>query len=117
MVDAERDRRIDGGFSFKGHMFQSRPTDRENIAGAYSAALTAKIAGAPDELIVWSPSTNGQPFAWIASDNSMVVMSVKDVLEFGQAALAHKQAHIMAARAIKNMETIPADFANDQYWP
>jgi len=35
----------------------------------------------------------------------------------GQAAMAHKQAHIWAARALKDMNPIPLDYTEDQYWP
>lgn len=36
---------------------------------------------------------------------------------FGQAAVAHKQAHIFAARALKDAVPIPVDYEDDGYWP
>lgn len=36
----------------------------------------------------------------------------------GTAAMAHKEGHIRAARALKDMDPIPTDFAtNPGYWP
>ena len=52
-VDAERDRRIDAGIEFRGVMFQSRATDRENIAGAAQLAFMAMVAGAQPGDLRW----------------------------------------------------------------
>lgn len=51
-IDAERDRRIAGGFIFAGKRYQTRPEDRENIAGASTAALAAIMAGVEVETCV-----------------------------------------------------------------
>ncbi len=57
-------------------------------------------------------------FRWIAADNTTHAMDAQTAMQFGYAALNHKQAHIFAARALKNMAPIPADFAmNPAYWP
>lgn len=116
-VDAERDRRTDAGFTFAGVRYQSRPYDRENIAGASTAALGAMIAGAQAGNLRWHGGTSD--FAWIAEDNSEVTMDAQTMFAFGQAAMAHKQAHIFAARALKdaiaNGQT--PDIADDANWP
>lgn len=114
-VDAERDRRISAGFTFAGKRYQTRPEDRENIAGASVAALGAMVDGAAAGNLRWHGGDTD--FAWIAEDNSLTPMDAQTVYAFGQAAMAHKQAHIFAARALKNMAPIPADFADDGYWP
>lgn len=114
-VDAERDRRIDGGFVFGGTLFQSRPGDRENIAGASTAALAAISGGAEVGDLRWHGGDSD--FAWIAADNSLVPMDAQTMFAFGSAAMAHKQAMIFAARALKDMEEIPADYADDGWWP
>lgn len=114
-VDRERDRRIDGGFSFGGAMYQTRPEDRENILGAYSAALTAVINGAQAGDYRWDGGDSD--FLWIAADNSTAPMDAQMMIAFGQAALAHKQAHIFAARVLKDMPEIPVDYTDNQYWP
>ncbi len=113
-VDAERDRRINGGFIFEGVEYQSRPEDRENIAGAATAALGAIIAGAQPGYLRWHGGA--EDFAWIAADNTMHTMDAQTVYAFGQAAMAHKQAHIFAARTLKDADPIPGDFASDQWW-
>lgn len=114
-VDQERDRRIDGGFSFGGVFYQTRPEDRENIAGASTAALAAIMNGAEPGDYRWHGGDTD--FVWIAADNSMHAMDAQTLFAFGQAAMAHKQAHIFAARSLKDAEAIPADYADDQYWP
>lgn len=114
-VDAERDRRIAAGFEFVGKLYQSRPEDRENIAGASIAALAAMGAGAQPDDLRWHGGDSD--CVWIAADNSLTPMDAQTMFAFGQAAMAHKQAHIFAARAVKDAEPIPADYADDGYWP
>ena len=114
-VDAERDRRITDGFTFGGVAYQYRDEDRENIAGAAVAALAAMMAGAQPNDLQWHGGASD--FVWIAADNSLNPMDAQTMFAFGQAAMAHKQAHIFAARAIKDADPIPADFTDDGYWP
>ncbi len=121
-VDVERDRRIDAGFAFEGVQYQSRPEDRENIAGAKAAATDAiTLFGAEAGNFAWQRllDPNAPPeFRWIAADNSTHPMDAQTAMRFGYAALGHKQAHIFAARALKDMDPIPADYAtNPAYWP
>lgn len=119
-VDTERDRRIADGFYFQGVKYQSRTSDRENIAGAKSAASDAVALGAPTGDYAWQQLLDpGAPavFAFIAADNSVHPMDAQTVVQFGYTALAHKQGLIFSARTLKNMETLPADYAtNDSYW-
>lgn len=114
-VDAERDRRIDGGIEFQGVKFQSRTTDRENILGAAQLAFMAAMQGAQPGDLRWS--NPDQDFIWIASDNSQVPMDAQTVVAFGKSAAERKQALIFAARQIKDMEPIPSDFSGDHWWP
>lgn len=115
-VDIERDRRTGSGFVFGGVSYQSRPEDRENMAGASTAALAAIVAGAAAGDLRWHGGDSD--FVWIATDNSIHPMDAQTLFAFGQAAMAHKQAHIFAARALKDMMPIPADYAtNPAYWP
>jgi|GEM_PF-1472353 len=114
-VDAERDRRIAAGFVFRGVRFQSRPEDRENMAGASLAALAAMTAGAQPGDLRWHGGSSD--FVWIAEDNSLHPMDAQTMFAFGQTAMAHKQAMIFAARSIKDMEPVPADYTDDGYWP
>ncbi len=114
-INAERDRRIAGGFEFNGHRFQSRPEDRENIAGAATAALGAIINGASPGDLRWHGGDSD--FVWIDEENLPHPMDAQTVYALGQAAMQHKQAHIFAARALKDAEIVPADFATGPYWP
>ncbi|CDZ60465.1 Hypothetical protein NGAL_HAMBI2605_10350 [Neorhizobium galegae bv. orientalis] len=115
-VDAERDRRIAGGFFFAGVFFQSRPDDRENISGASTAALGAMVAGAQQGDFRWTG--RDVDFTWIAADNSEMPLDAQGMFALGSMAMAHKEDHIRAARALKDMDPIPADFATDPaYWP
>ena len=100
-VDTERDRRIDAGFEFEGVRYQSRATDRENIAGAVLIAMADPAY------------TTG----WIAADNSVVEMDAPTLLRFGRTAADHKQALIFAARQLKDMQPIPQDYTDDKWWP
>lgn len=114
-VDAERDRRISGGFVFGGVTYQSRPEDRENIMGAGTAALGAMMQGALPGDYRWHGGDSD--FAWIAADNSLNPMDAQTVYAFGQAAMVHKQAHIFAGRALKDMSPRPLDYIENDYWP
>lgn len=114
-VDAERDRRITAGFSFGGFNYQSRPEDRENIMGASTAALAALMNGATQGDYRWHGEDSD--FEWIDAENDKHPMDAPTMFAFGKTAMTHKQAHIFAARAIKDMAPIPSDYANPGYWP
>jgi hypothetical protein len=114
-IDAERDRRIDAGVVFNGTRFQTRPADRENVAGATQLATLAVMGGAQTGDLRWHGG--GSDFAWIAEDNSIITMDAQTVIAFGQAVAAHKSAHIFAARSLKDSDPIPADYTSDTYWP
>jgi hypothetical protein len=114
-IDAERDRRIDAGVTFNGVRLQTRPADRENVAGATQLATLAVMAGAQTGNLRWHGGSSD--FAWIAEDNSIVAMDAQTVIAFGQAVAAHKSAHIFAARSLKDSDPIPADYTADTYWP
>ncbi len=115
LIDIERDARIDAGIEFQGKRYQSRATDRENIAGAAQLGFMAVVAGKEPADLRWSDPD--QDFTWIASDNSLVPMDAPTVVALGKAAAERKQALIFAARQLKDMEQIPADYADDKWWP
>lgn len=99
---ARRDVLIDGGVVFNGTMFQSRPTDRENIQGAFSLALAAILGGSQPGDLRWNPEQPDADFGFIALDNSIVPMDAQTVVAFGRAAAGRKSALIFAARIIKD---------------
>ncbi|WP_422402568.1 hypothetical protein [Pseudomonas sp. GZD-209] len=114
-VDAERDRRIDAGVMFQGVMYQSRATDRENIAGAAQLGFMAVVAGAQPGDLRWS--NPGEDYAWIATDNSLVRMDAQTVVAFGKVAAERKQMLVFAGRDLKDSSPIPVDYADDKWWP
>ncbi|WP_182422032.1 DUF4376 domain-containing protein [Aureimonas sp. ME7] len=115
-IDAERDRRIEAGFTFAGKAFQARPADRENILGAASLAhMAMTLQNKKPGDLRWHGGEDD--FVWIAADNSLVPMDAPTVMAFGQVAANHKSAHTFAARALKDLDEIPADFADDRHWP
>lgn len=115
-VNAERDRRTDAGFTFNGVFYQSRPSDRENIQGAYALASDAIILnGAQPGDLRWHGKD--KDFEWIAADDTRIPMDAYTMLAFGQAALDHKGNLIFAASDLKAMDPIPDDYAtNESYW-
>ncbi len=114
-LNAERDRRIAAGFVYGGNVFDFDDRAKANISGAAQLAFMAIVAGAQPEDLFWNGGLS--PFTWIAQDNSLVTMDAQTVVEFGRTAAEHEQAHIFAARALKDMEPIPDDFTDDSYWP
>lgn len=114
-VDAERNRRINGTFTFQGKVYNCDPDSMARITGASTLAGFALGAGAQPGDLRWHGGI--ADFVWIADDNSMNPMDAQTCFAFGQAAAANHSAHIFAARALKDMSPIPADFADDQYWP
>ncbi len=113
-VDRERDRRIGAGFVYEGVLYQTRPSDRENISGVGTLALAAIIAGSQPGDLKWeNPDSD---FGWIAADNSVVPMDAQTAFAFSQAAAAYKKHLIFAASRIKNMDVIPKDYKDDKWW-
>lgn len=99
-VMALRQSKIDGGFTFGGTAFQTRPDDRENVAGAAQLAFMAIAAGAQPDDLRWHGGDSD--FVWIAEDNSLVSMDAPTVIDFAKALAAHKSACIFNARALKD---------------
>lgn len=115
-VNEERDRRIHAGFSFTGKRYAFDPISRQRVTGAGTLAGFAISNGSQAGDLYWHGGE--QPFRWIADDNSMTEMDAQTCFAFGQAAAAHEEAHIFAARTIKDFDVIPNDYAsNEDYWP
>ncbi len=100
-VEADKEARIVAGFTFGAPavLYQSRPEDRENLAGASTAAIAAMMVGSQPGDLRWADPT--KDFEWIAADNSKYPMDAQTMFALGQRAMAHKQAHIFAAFAMK----------------
>lgn len=114
-VNRERDKRINAGFRHGGHVYQSDPDSRENIAGAFNLALAFVSGGGDPDKSDWM--TPGTDFGWRTRDNVEVPMTPAQMMDLGKAAVAHKAAHIYAARPLREADPIRADFADDPHWP
>lgn len=115
MVDEHRDSLLVAGFVFSGTAYDFNDRAKANIAGAAQLAFMAVVAGAQPGDLRWHGED--EDFEWIAQDNSNVAMDAFTVIEFGKTAAAHERKHIFAARDLKNMDPIPLDFTDSQYWP
>lgn len=121
LIDTERDRRISAGFEFVGVWYQSRlpapgrAGDWEVFSGKALEALMAVLNGSQPGDLRWSDPV--EDFAWIAADNSRVPMDAQTVIELAKAASAHRGRHTFAGSDLKQMQPIPADYTDDQWWP
>ena len=114
-IKAERDRRIQSDFEFNGKMFQRDSVSLQRITGAATLAGFAIGQGAQAGDLRWANAN--QDFAWIAADNSVVTMDAQTTFAFGQTAASVETAIIFAAKALREMDPIPEDYADDKYWP
>ncbi len=112
-VNGERDRRVASGFtasvSAGSDVF---PVDTRNLddwANIQGLVTYAQV------LLATSPTTS---INFRDADNVVQTLTPGEMIEVGLQALAHKQGHYDAAWTLKSTEGgVPADFAEDQYWP
>lgn len=114
-VNAERERRLVGDFTFAGKQFQRDARSLQRIAGAASLAGFALGAGAQPGNLRWA--NPDRDFVWIASDNTLMAMDAQTCFAFGQVAANVETNIIFAAKQLREMNPIPADFADDKWWP
>ena len=114
-VRAERDRRLALPFEFEGAIYDRDPISLQRIAGAAQIAALAVASGAEPGDYYWHGGE--APFGWITVDDDVTPMDAATVVEFGKAAAARETALVFAARALRRMEPIPADYADDKWWP
>ena len=114
-VNEERDRRINAGFTFQGHLFDCDAAARQNISGAATLAIGAMASGALAGNLQWHGAADD--FAWLAQDNVVVTMDAPSVFAFGAEAAEHVRVHVFAARVLKDMAQIPHDYQDDSHWP
>lgn len=114
-VDAERDRRIAGTFTFNGALYQLDDRSQLKMTAAGADARFAIAGGAAIGNLRWADPDND--FGWIATNNTVTPMDAQTMVAFSDAAKIWVTQHIFAARALKNIDPIPADFVDDGYWP
>lgn len=99
-INRDRDARIEGGFTWNGHDYQSRQSDRENIMGASIAAQLAIGQGAEADDLRWADPAND--FVWITANNELIPMDVFAVLALYSAGMKFKTDLTFYARALKD---------------
>lgn len=114
-VNEERDRRIQAGVPFEGHVFDYNQMGKDNIE---SRAILAKLAimnGSKKGDYRWfDPDSD---FTWITQSNEKILMDAYQVSELGNTAMKWTTDHVFAARNLKDMTPIPQDYKDDKYWP
>lgn len=114
-VNIERDRRNSLDLSFKGSDFQVNHASRDKISRATCLALAVVMTGAQEGDLRWHGQDDD--FHWIAADDTRVPMDAQTVIAFSKAISERERRLVMAANALKAMETIPTDYAtNENYW-
>lgn len=115
-VNAERDKRITGGIEYMGYTFQSNEFSQRNMMDA-SQSAEAAIATDPTlaETYRWQSGAT-EDYRWITADNQYVLMNAYDVRGLAQMMIRWKQRQIVNGRVLKDMDPIPLDYKDDQYW-
>ncbi|MCM0759620.1 DUF4376 domain-containing protein [Sporomusa sphaeroides DSM 2875] len=88
-INAERDRREQGGFDYAGKRFDSDATSVIRINAAVNTAVAAVLA--ESEFSV----------GWTAADNTTVTLTAQEFLEFSAALAQHSNTQHVRARALK----------------
>ena len=112
-VNADRDARIEGGFVFEGRPYQSRQSDRENIVRKGDRAQQDfDLDLVQPGQMCWDESLpEGQPFVFLAGDNSAVPMDAFTMVALRDAGEAFKQTCVFIARGAKDAIAAAADDA------
>lgn len=114
-VDAERDRRVTTRFTFMGQAIQLDEASLNRITAMGADARFAALAGAAAGDLRWAdPDAD---FGWITTANGFLPLDALSMSAMADAAKRWVSRHTFAARSIKNLDPIPADFADDRHWP
>jgi len=101
-INRIRDQRIEGGFTYDGHLYQSRQSDRENIIRKGDRADRAIADGCQAGDYLWDATTDGHPFVWIDADNNLVPLDAQHMAALRDAGETFKQATTFYARWLKD---------------
>lgn len=98
-VNALRDKKTDAGFMFNGVLYQSGPSDRENVSGVFQRAKDWLDGGGDPTTLRWAnPNFD---FVFIAADNSIHPMTAPVAKDLGDALFDFKSACIFHAKSLK----------------
>jgi Domain of unknown function (DUF4376) len=117
-VNAERDRRITGGFDYMGYRFQSDEFSQRNMADATQAATGALSRDSTlwdDTNYRWQENAT-EDFVWLTADNQQIPMGAPTVARLGQTMIRFKQHCVFVGRTLKDTDPIPMDYKDDSYW-
>lgn len=114
-IRVERDRRLQADFTFNGQTFQRDTESLARITGAATLAGFAIAAGAQPGDLRWA--NPARDFGWIASDDTVVPMDAQTAFAFGQAAAEIETSIVFAAKTLREMDPIPDNITDDQWWP
>ena len=114
-IMGERNRRLRLPFTFQTKLYDRSADSVSRIAGAGTLALAAIMNGAQPGNLNWHGDPVN-PFGWIAADNTVTTMDAQTMFAFGQTCAQVETKLVFAARALKDMNPIPADYAADVYW-
>lgn len=118
LVTSERNRRLSDGFFWNGTRFDARPEDKTRIAGAAQLAFMYLVDGGDPTAVDWNDPGTGEPFSWIAQDNSRVNMTAPQTIDFAKAAARWEKKNIDAGRVLKDDPSgVPANYTDDVHWP
>ena len=56
------------------------------------------------------------PLSWITSDNTELYLTPMMAIDMGQEAAAIESRLVFAAKTLKQMDPIPADYSDDVWW-
>ncbi|SMO93851.1 hypothetical protein SAMN06265173_12655 [Thalassovita litoralis] len=111
MVEQERDRRLALGFDF----------DFQDTRGVHHIGTSKEDMIGWDEVTTWSQAMinlgNATSTTMIKTDTGLVQIAASEWQQVLAAAAAFRQPIWGASFAIKAMEPIPPDYADDQHWP
>lgn len=122
-VNEEWQRRLTSSFQFAGKTYDAGQDSQTTILAYAQWAADAVAAHVQAGNLYWqaddpsNPTEADLPFAYKATDGTLVQMDAPTVVEFGKALSQHRQALFRAAQALKAMTPIPTDCRDDKHWP
>lgn len=105
-INAFRDARLDGGFEFGGHHYQTRTQDQINFLGTGIMAVMATGQGAARGNKKWLRPD--KDFKFITADNQQVPLDAFDMADLYAAGVGFKEAVTFFARNLKDWVADPA---------
>ena len=114
-VDAERDRRIASGFTHRGKRYQTDAFSERSVHTMMTVASAYLLGNGDGESYRWfNPNYD---FYFIAEDNTHVLMTAKDMIEFGTTFAQWGSMHTLVGSELKRQEVIPVNYKDNNYWP